>query len=108
MQWTPERVEMLTRLWAKGLSARQIAAKLGGITRNAVIGKAHRLNLQRGAPVAQPQPVPPPVIREEPPQILSPDVLQKANCTYILSLPDSNHLVTSAKVRGVVRRHLCV
>lgn len=56
MQWTPERVEMLTRLWAEGLSARQIAAKLGGVTRNAVIGKAHRLNLQRGAPIAQPSP----------------------------------------------------
>ena len=37
MQWTPERVEVLTRLWAEGLSARQIAAKLGGVTRNAVI-----------------------------------------------------------------------
>ena len=74
MQWTPERVEMLTRLWAEGLSARQIAAKLGGVTRNAVIGKAHRLNLQRGAPIAAPQPEPPTPVREEPPQILSPDV----------------------------------
>ena len=62
MQWTPERVEVLTRLWAEGLSARQIAAKLGGVTRNAVIGKAHRLNLQRGAPVPQPPPIPEPVV----------------------------------------------
>ena len=74
MQWTPERVEMLTRLWAEGLSARQIAAKLGGVTRNAVIGKAHRLNLQRGAPLPEPQPEPAPPVREEPPPILSPDV----------------------------------
>ena len=46
MQWSPERVETLSRLWSEGLSARQIAEKLGGgVTRNAVIGKAHRLNL---------------------------------------------------------------
>ena len=52
MQWTPERVDTLARLWAEGLSARQIAAKLGGVTRNAVIGKAHRLGLSsRPSPI---------------------------------------------------------
>lgn len=45
MQWTDERVERLKRLWAEGLSASQIAAQLGGVSRNAVIGKVHRLNL---------------------------------------------------------------
>lgn len=45
MGWTDERVEQLKRLWAAGLSASQIAAELGGITRNAVIGKVHRLGL---------------------------------------------------------------
>jgi len=45
MSWTDERVEMLKKLWADGLSASQIAAELGGITRNAVIGKVHRLGL---------------------------------------------------------------
>jgi GcrA cell cycle regulator len=45
MTWTDERVEMLKRLWAEGLSASQIAAELGGVTRNAVIGKVHRLAL---------------------------------------------------------------
>ena len=45
MTWTDERVEMLKKLWADGLSASQIAAELGGITRNAVIGKVHRLGL---------------------------------------------------------------
>ena len=45
MSWTDERVEMLKKLWADGLSASQIAAQLGGITRNAVIGKVHRLGL---------------------------------------------------------------
>ena len=74
MQWTPERVEVLTRLWAEELSARQIAAKLWGVTRNAVIGKAHRLNLQRGAPVPEPPPAPEPVIPEVPPMALGPEV----------------------------------
>lgn len=45
MNWTDERVERLTKLWAEGLSASQIAAQLGGVSRNAVIGKVHRLNL---------------------------------------------------------------
>ena len=45
MAWTDERVELLKKLWAEGLSASQIAARLGGVTRNAVIGKAHRLGL---------------------------------------------------------------
>jgi len=45
MGWTDERVELLKKLWSDGLSASQIAAELGGITRNAVIGKVHRLGL---------------------------------------------------------------
>lgn len=45
MGWTDERVELLKKLWADGLSASQIAAELGGVTRNAVIGKVHRLGL---------------------------------------------------------------
>lgn len=43
--WTDERVERLKKLWSEGLSASQIAAQLGGVSRNAVIGKVHRLNL---------------------------------------------------------------
>jgi GcrA cell cycle regulator len=45
MSWSDERVELLRKLWSEGLSASQIAAELGGITRNAVIGKVHRLGL---------------------------------------------------------------
>lgn len=45
MSWTDERIELLKKLWADGLSASQIAAELGGVTRNAVIGKVHRLGL---------------------------------------------------------------
>ncbi len=45
MAWTEDRVKILAKLWADGLSASQIAAELGGVTRNAVIGKVHRLGL---------------------------------------------------------------
>jgi GcrA cell cycle regulator len=45
MAWNDERVELLKKLWSEGLSASQIAGRLGGVTRNAVIGKVHRLGL---------------------------------------------------------------
>ncbi|MFN0116401.1 MAG: GcrA family cell cycle regulator, partial [Paracoccaceae bacterium] len=45
MSWTDERVETLKRMWTEGQSASQIAKELGGVTRNAVIGKVHRLGL---------------------------------------------------------------
>jgi GcrA cell cycle regulator len=56
MAWTDERVERLRRLWTDGLSASQIAKELGGVTRNAVIGKVHRLGLSgRAAPSRPPE-----------------------------------------------------
>ena len=45
LTWSDERVEQLRKLWEAGLSASQIAAELGNVTRNAVIGKVHRLGL---------------------------------------------------------------
>ena len=54
MGWTDERVEMLKKLWLDGLSASQIAKQLGGVTRNAVIGKVHRLGLSGRAAPSQP------------------------------------------------------
>ena len=45
MSWNEEKVEKLKELWGKGSTASQIAEIIGGISRNAVIGKAHRLNL---------------------------------------------------------------
>jgi len=45
MSWTDEKVDKLKELWGKGNTASQIAEIIGGISRNAVIGKAHRLNL---------------------------------------------------------------
>ncbi|WP_338425569.1 GcrA family cell cycle regulator [Sphingopyxis kveilinensis] len=52
MSWTDERIEQLRSMWEKGLTASQIADELGGVSRNAVIGKAHRLGLKsRPSPV---------------------------------------------------------
>ena len=50
MSWTDERVEMLKVMWSEGKSASQIAKELGGVTRNAVIGKVHRLGLSNRGP----------------------------------------------------------
>lgn len=49
MSWTDDRVEILKKLWVEGQSASQIAKELGGVTRNAVIGKVHRLGLSNRA-----------------------------------------------------------
>src|SRR3954469_1053006 len=54
MSWTDERVSTLKKLWLDGLSASQIAKQLGGVTRNAVIGKVHRLGLSGRAAPSQP------------------------------------------------------
>ncbi|WP_235927776.1 GcrA family cell cycle regulator, partial [Sandarakinorhabdus rubra] len=69
MAWTDERIAKLKQGWESGMTATQIAEMLGeGVTRNAVIGKAHRLGLESRpspvkageAPAAQPAPAPPP------------------------------------------------
>ncbi|MGD9294408.1 MAG: GcrA family cell cycle regulator [Roseobacter sp.] len=52
MSWTDERVELLKKMWGEGQSASQIAKELGGVTRNAVIGKVHRLGLSNRTPAA--------------------------------------------------------
>lgn len=52
MSWTDERVDKLKELWGEGMSASQIAKVLGGVTRNAVIGKVHRLGLSNRGPAA--------------------------------------------------------
>ena len=84
MSWTDERVETLKKMWAEGQSASQIAKELGGVTRNAVIGKVHRLGLsnrvgpggaveeeavEEAPAAANPAPAPKPV---EPPRPVDP------------------------------------
>ena len=54
MSWTDDRVETLKRLWIEGQSASQIAKELGGVTRNAVIGKVHRLGLSNRTETEEP------------------------------------------------------
>ena len=71
MSWTDERVETLKRMWGEGQSASAIAKELGGVTRNAVIGKVHRLGLSNRteepeAAAPAPAPAPEPVAREKP------------------------------------------
>jgi GcrA cell cycle regulator len=57
MSWTDQRIDQLKTLWEKGLTASQIADELGGVSRNAVIGKAHRLGLKsRPSPVKANEP----------------------------------------------------
>lgn len=75
MSWTDERVELLKKMWGEGQSASQIAKELGGVTRNAVIGKVHRLGLSNRAattakadakPKAAPKPDPRPKAAQKP------------------------------------------
>ncbi|MGP6087778.1 GcrA family cell cycle regulator [Antarctobacter jejuensis] len=69
MSWTDERVELLKKMWSEGQSASQIAKELGGVTRNAVIGKVHRLGLSNragAAPAAQPEAKPEPKPQPKP------------------------------------------
>src|ERR1700728_4161999 len=52
MSWTAQKIQMLKDMWGNGYSASEIAKRLGGMTRNAVIGKAHRLKLSsRPSPI---------------------------------------------------------
>lgn len=72
MAWTDERIDQLKTMWEKGMTASQIAETLGGVSRNAVIGKAHRLGLQsRPSPVkandSEAAPAAPPAAAAPPP-----------------------------------------
>src|SRR6187399_8487 len=65
MSWTDERIATLTKMWESGATASQIADELGGVSRNAVIGKAHRLGLKaRPSPVKANEPKPAPRPKE--------------------------------------------
>ena len=80
MSWTDERIDSLKSMWEKGMTASQIAEELGGVSRNAVIGKAHRLGLQsRPSPVkaaepVKPAPKPAPEPKPKPAQVAAPAV----------------------------------
>jgi GcrA cell cycle regulator len=86
MEWTEQRIEMLRRLWGQGQTASQIAVALGGVTRNAVIGKAHRLGLTgrpspikrdaNGAATPKRRPIPRRAMQPQPKPMMPP--LQRA------------------------------
>ena len=65
MSWTDERVETLKKMWGEGQSASQIAKELGGVTRNAVIGKVHRLGLSNRAGTGASAPAKPAAAKEK-------------------------------------------
>lgn len=90
MTWTDERVELLKKLWSDGLSASRIAAEIGGVTRNAVIGKVHRLGLSgraKAAPSAGQRPrkvrSPAHVVRAVRPQVRGNTALAQALPAYV-------------------------
>src|SRR5262249_34212540 len=98
VNWSDDRVEQLKTLWTEGLSASQIARALGGVTRNAVIGKVHRLGLAgRASPSRAERPrvsmspktpslrshqPPAPIVEEDPLQ------LEDGNFATVLTIPD--------------------
>lgn len=108
MSWTPERNKALRQLWADGLSVTEIARQLGGVSRNAVMGKAWRLNLPARARNGQtacpsepdPGPGPGPIQSEEP----LPDRLPSkpaAHCQWIFGdAPSAYVFCTEPKRRG--------
>jgi GcrA cell cycle regulator len=87
MGWTEERVATLRKLWAEGLSASQIAKQLGGVTRNAVIGKVHRLGLAGRATPSRPAKRP---VRASRPRVIGPSAprLRPAHAMPTVVIPD--------------------
>jgi len=78
MGWTDERIDTLRKLWLDGLSASQIATTLGGVTRNAVIGKVHRMGLSGRAAPSQPTRVVFKAPRPARPPVSTPPVMRRA------------------------------
>jgi GcrA cell cycle regulator len=72
--WSDDRVELLKKLWSDGLSASQIAAEMGGVTRNAVIGKVHRLGLSGRGKASTPG-----VQRARKPRVAAPPAATRLN-----------------------------
>lgn len=88
MGWTEERVELLKKLWMEGLSASQIAAELGeGVTRNAVIGKVHRLKLSARAKPANTTPRARPAQRQAPRRPAGPSVSSSSSTMAAAAKP---------------------
>ena len=86
MSWTEERINRLKAMWAEGSTASQIADELGGVSRNAVIGKAHRLGLE-----ARPSPVKPGEEKESPKKAAKPAAPKAPRPAKVESSADASH-----------------
>lgn len=97
--WTEDRVELLATLWSEGKTAAEIANELGGVTRNAVIGKAYRLKLSgRASPIQQNNKKP--VVK----RVASSKVATKVKPIKVATVQDNNKkLVPLAEISG----HMC-
>jgi GcrA cell cycle regulator len=117
MSWTEERIDQLKAMWEKGMTASQIAETLGGVSRNAVIGKAHRLDLQsrpspvkavdgdapkvetkKASPAAAPKAKPAPVAMSAPTAAPRPAVAASA---VPLPVPTQPNAPTGAMLRSI-------
>ncbi|MCG3267810.1 GcrA family cell cycle regulator [Yoonia sp. I 8.24] len=112
MSWTDERVDTLKKMWGEGQSASQIAKELGGVTRNAVIGKVHRLGLSNraaasGAAATKAAPKEKPAAAAKP---AAPKPAPKAKPAPVASVPavkeevelDENGIPISAARRAII------
>ncbi|GIU67836.1 GcrA family cell cycle regulator [Candidatus Phycosocius spiralis] len=100
--WTDDRVTLLKKLWTDGLSASQIAKQLGGVTRNAVIGKVHRLGLAgRAAPSRPIKRMATPMTRHRPVLVVAPQVAAKVEAA-VKALGPASQDETMAKPKPAV------
>ncbi|MEN8933901.1 GcrA family cell cycle regulator [Planktotalea arctica] len=101
MSWTDERVETLKKMWGEGQSASQIAKELGGVTRNAVIGKVHRLGLSNRTTTGAAKPdAKPKVVKAEP----KPKAAPKVEAAPKPSAPVTDVVTTAPPPRSAARR----
>lgn len=99
--WTDDRVELLKKLWMEGLSASQIAGELGeGVTRNAVIGKVHRLKLSARAKPTNTTPRARPAARPAPRRPASPSVSAAASPMAAAAKPRPQQTISRPQVMG--------
>ena len=99
MSWTDERIERLKKMWADGATASQIADELGGVSRNAVIGKAHRLGLEQ-----RPSPVKPGEEKEKKATAASPPAAAPKSATPRADAPAPRAAPTAPVVTGAPQR----
>ena len=101
LAWTEDRVALLTRLWGEGLSASQIATQLShGVTRNAVIGKVHRLNL---AGRAAPQQTKPAQVEPRKPAAREPSPPQRASTPPVKTTSGNTALKPIVRIEPTLR-----